>query len=393
MRDGFQIMDLDRHVMEPLAMWSDYLPPEMRRFAPRMTPVAPAGETLSARLDRLGEHALLPSPHVLSVDGEPLMRNVSEAAYIETALVAERRRKLLSAAANPEGQIAEMNATGVDAAVMLPTFAPFLVYNDDIPVDRSRAYARAYNRWLAGFCAVAPTRLIGAALLSRHDPIAMVRDLEEALGDGLRAVVLRPNPVRGRTLGAPAYERFWAECEKRSITVLLHEGTHTRVPTAGAERYESHFAQHACSHPMEAMMALLSLLDGGVFENHPLLRVGFLESGCGWLPYWLWRLDHIEFAQLAAEVRSRIRQPPSAYFQRQCWIALEPSEALLPEVIADIGAPRIVFGTDFPHLDHGPDIVDELLSRRSTIGDDALRTILWSSPAALMGMPPRSELT
>ncbi|MDP8999039.1 MAG: amidohydrolase, partial [Myxococcota bacterium] len=101
----------------------------MRDHAPSLTPVAPPGETLSVRLERLGEHALLRTPHVLSVAGQPLMRNVSEVAYIETALIADRRREFLSAAETPQGQLAAMDASGVDVAVMLPTFAPFLVFN------------------------------------------------------------------------------------------------------------------------------------------------------------------------------------------------------------------------------------------------------------------------
>lgn len=387
MRDGLRIMDLDRHVMEPLAMWREYLPIEMRDHAPRLAPISPLAETALARLKRLGEHALLPVPQVLTVDGKPLMRNVSEAAYIETGLAAERRRALLSAAETANGQLASMDASGVDVAVMLPTFAPFLVFDDEIPAERSRAYARAYNRWLTDLCSAEPARLLGAALLSRHDPEAMVGDLEQALREGAKAVVLRPNPVRGLVLGSAAYSRFWNACAHNSVTVLLHEGTHTRVMTAGADRFDSHFAQHACSHPMEMMMAMLSLIEGGVLERHSALRVGFLESGCGWSPYWLWRLDHMEYAQLSAEVRGRVTRAPSDYFRRQCWIAAEPNEAMLPEVVRHINASRVVFGTDFPHLDHGADIVDELLVRRSEVGEDALRAILWDNACQLMGMP------
>lgn len=381
-------MDVDRHVMEPVDMWPEYLPAAMRPYAPRFMSITPPAETLSDRLARLGEHALLPVPAVLGVDGEPLMRDVSEVAHIETGLVAAQRRHLLAAAETPEGHLADMDATGIDVAVMLPTFAPFLVYNDAISAERSRAYAHAYNRWLAAFCSAAPKRLVGAALLSRHAPSAMVEDLEASLGLGLKAVVLRPNPVQGRTLDHPDYDRFFAACAHQGATVLLHEGTHTRVPTAGADRFRSHFAQHACSHPMEMMMAFLALIEGGVLERHPSLNVGFLESGCGWLPYWLWRLDQMEFEQLRAEVRGRIERTPSEYFRRQCWIAIEPGEAMFDKLVAEIDPSRIVFGSDFPHLDHGTSITDEILAQSARIGDDALRALLWTSPSKLMRLSP-----
>lgn len=385
MRDGFKIMDVDRHVIEPIGMWREYLPPSFQYLAPELRSIDKEPETLERRVQRLGEHALLPSPHVPHVGDVPLMRGVSDVANIEVGLVASQRGALFQTAQTPEGQLRSMDATGVDLAVMLPTFAPFLAYNEAISSSESRAYTSAYNRWLGKFCKADPTRLVGAALISRHEPARMVEDLHEALEWGLRAVVLRPNPVGGRTLGSPDYARFWEICEERSLTILLHEGSHTRVATVGADRFHTHFAQHACSHPMEAMMAFLALLEGGVLETHPALRFGFLESGCGWLPYWLWRLDEVEYAQLRGEVRRTIVRPPSEYFRRQCWIAMEPSEAILKASVDAIGPANVVFGTDFPHPDHGPGIVGELLGQRKLLGDDALRSILWESPNRLMG--------
>lgn len=385
MRDGFRIIDVDRHVIEPVAMWRDYLPAHLQAYAPQVTAFGPP-ESLAARAERLGEHALLPTPPALSVAGKPVIP-IPEAAYIEFGLTAARRRDALVAAGTAAGQLAEMDASGVDIAVLFATYATYLVHDETIDTERSRGYARAYNRWLTDFCAQAPARLIGPAILSCHDPDAMVADLEQAIRDGARAVALRPNPIRGRTLSAPAHARFWAACAHHGVPVLFHESAFARVTAAGADRFDTWFGRHACSHPMEAMMALLSLIEGGVLEANPALRVGFFESGCGWLLYWLWRLDHLEYAQLRGEVRRHVRRPPSEYFQRQCWVALEPGERILDRVVADVGAPRLVFGSDFPHPDHEQGVVDELLAWRTSLGDDALRTILWDSPCALLGLP------
>src|SRR5262249_35606095 len=96
----------------------------------------------------------------------------------------------------------------------------------------------------------------------------------------------------------------------------------------------------------------------------------------------------VEYAQLQAEVRRRVRRPPSEYFQRQCWITLEPAEAMLDRVVADVGAPRIVFRADFPPLDHGLRMGGTMIAQRGPPGDDALREILWESPCRLMGVDP-----
>ena len=165
----------------------------------------------------------------------------------------------------------------------------------------------------------------------------------------------------------------------------LHEGTHAYLPTAGADRFETRFAQHACSHPMEQMMALLDLVEGGVLERHPALRVALLEAGCGWLPYWLWRLDE-EYAHLAGEVEERVRMKPSAYFRRHFLVGAEADEPLLPQVIEQVGEDSLLFGTDYPHLDHDEGQVARALALRGTIPDTALRKLLWDNAARLFGL-------
>lgn len=94
-------------------------------------------------------------------------------------------------------------------------------------------------------------------------------------------------------------------------------------------------------------MALFALIEGGVLERHPQLKVAFLESGCGWLPYWLWRLDE-EYENLSWEdkIKDNVKIKPSEYFRRQCFIAIEPSEPLLAETIEYIGTHNLIFDSD-----------------------------------------------
>jgi predicted TIM-barrel fold metal-dependent hydrolase len=181
---------------------------------------------------------------------------------------------------------------GVDIAFIYPTYGLWLFAIDSLPAEVMGAFVRAYNRWLLEeYCSYDPARLKGVAAVNQHDPEDMVKELHRMANLGWKAVFLRPNPVKGRILSDRAYEPFWTACEDLDMAVGIHEGTHSRLPTTGAERFNTRFALHACSHPMEQMMALLALIEGGVLERHRRLRVAFLESGCGWLPYWLWKLD------------------------------------------------------------------------------------------------------
>lgn len=385
MRNGFKILDIDRHVIEPLSMWSEYLPARLHEWAPVLQAFPPIDETLNERLERLGDDALLPTPPVPAVRGTPIYRGMNEAGYVALGAEALLRRQALAASATGPGQLANLDALGIDLAVLLPTYASYLVHDEDHPPEISRAYADAYNRWLCDVCSADRNRLRAAAMISCHEPEQMVADLEAALRLDPSAVVLRPNPIRRRTLAHPSYARFWQACAAQGLPVLLHEGTHARAATAGADRFTSRFGQHACSHPLEAMMGLLSLIEGGVFEDNPALRVALLEAGCGWLPYWLWRLDHVEYRHLRFEVAARVRKPPSSYFREQCWIAAEPGEPLLRGVVDCVGADRVVLGTDFPHLDHDVEAMDTQLGT-SGLDERIASAILWDNPARLLGM-------
>jgi predicted TIM-barrel fold metal-dependent hydrolase len=274
-----------------------------------------------------------------------------------------------------------MDEEGIDVAALLPTFAAALLSIDTMEGELAWAFAQAYNRWLRDFCSVAPQRLRGVGLISRHTPERMVADLEQIAAFGWTTVVLRPNPLKGRLLSDPAYEPFWSACEQLAINVVLHEGTHTRLPAAGADRFTTHFALHACSHPMEQMMALLALIEGGVLERHPQLYFAFLEAGAGWLPYWLWRLDEFEYRQVGGEVCEHVRLKPSEYFRRQCFVGIEPGEPHLLATLQWAGEGNVIFGTDFPHFDRDEAIVGQALKLQETWPARTLGKLLWDNAA------------
>jgi len=384
MKEGFRIIDADRHVVEPLHLWSTYLEPEFRQYAPKMG--APIDEPLEARVARLGARGLIPLLNMPTLDGKPLWNGMTEQAWIEISTTAYMRLGSVIRFDDPATYLADMDRTGVDISFLYPGHALLIEGFTQIEPAVASAFARAYNSWLRDFCALSPKRLRGIGLISLHDPARMLSELERVVSFGWKAVIVRPNPIHGRTLSDPAYEPFWAACERYSVAVTLHNSTESYVPSAGADRFKTHFALHACAHPMEQMMALLSLIEGGVLERHPRLRIAGLEGGCGWLPFWLWRLDELEYGYVKDEVAEHVRMKPSAYFRRQYFVALEPGEPMLPEVIRHVGEDNLLFGTDFPHPDHHLDAVDEVLALKGKLSEQTLRKILWDNPARLFGI-------
>jgi len=335
MLNGYKIIDADSHVIEPPAMWGQYLEPKFREFAPSAD-MKIKGEPISQKI----------SPQV-QAEGNKQMMQAHPHAYLNRY--------------NPESHVQSMTQMGIDVAFIYPNYGLWLFAIDSLPAEVMGAFVRAYNTWLyEEFCSYDPARLKGVAAVNQHDPEDMVKELHRMANS------------------------FWAACEDLDMAVGIHEGHWSRLPTTGADRFNTRFALHACSHPMEQMMALLALIEGGVLERHPQLRIGFLESGCGWLPYWLWRLDE-EYQVTPWEVKDRVRLMPSEYFRRQCFIAVEPSEPYLSRLIDYIGSDNIIFGSDYPHMDHKPDIVSQVLKLEKDLAKETVEKILADNPTRFYG--------
>ena len=78
-------------------------------------------------------------------------------------------------------------------------------------------------------------------------------------------------------------------------------------------------------------------------------------------------------------------QPPSFYFKRQCYASVECDEEPVKYTIDYLGNERLVFSTDFPHVDTKyPRAVERFLEL--PIGDEDKRKILWDNCATYYGM-------
>jgi uncharacterized protein len=389
MLKGYQVMDSDGHVIEPFEMWEKYLEPNFKEFAPSKGEDWLAKQTLLDVLGKVksGWKGNLPSPiKGMEIDGKGIFNKMPEELYAESSLHALKHySEAVVRKFDAPSQVKIMKKMGIDVSFLYPTIGLFLFAIDTMDPALAVALTRAYNNWLRDFCSYDTQTLRGVGAISLHSPEEMVTEMRRIAGFGWKAVLLRPNPVKGRILSDPLYEPFWTECERLGIAVSIHEGTHCQLPSTGADRFNTRFALHACSHPMEQMMAMLALIEGGVLERHPNLKVGFLEAGCGWLPYWLWRLDS-EYKNLAWEVKDNVKMKPSEYFRRQCFISIEPDEPYLQEVIRYIGEDNLIFGSDYPHVDHHPNIMKDVENLQNKLPEKTMKKILWDNASRFYGL-------
>ena len=155
--------------------------------------------------------------------------------------------------------------------------------------DWAVALARAYNDWLHhDFLSVSP-RFHGVALLATQEPLEAAKELERAVRDlGMVAGMLPGvmSPMRG--LGLPEFDPIYQMAERLDVPLAVHSGPAVEL---GLDHVQSFAGVYPLSHPFAQMQQLTSMMIYGVFERFTKLRVAFLESGCGWVPYLADRLD------------------------------------------------------------------------------------------------------
>jgi predicted TIM-barrel fold metal-dependent hydrolase len=374
MKDGFRVVDADRHIIEPADIWERYLEPAYRGRVQILGP---------GQGRRLVDGELVSDAFRLPGEGE--VRRYEQ--YDKIFSGDEKYRAVfgdaLAADFDPASNLRDMDREGVDVAVLFPTMGLYIIWKSDIDPQLSAAICRAYNNWLADYCSHDPTRLKGVMLIPLQDTQLAIEELRRASRElGLIGIFWRPNPVKDRKLDHPDYLPIYEAAAELGVAVCVHEGARTILPQAGNDRY-SEFGRHIACHPLEQMLASLTFCADGLLERIPDLRVGFMESGCGWLPFWLERIDeHWEHYSMG-RARST-SEPPSTYFKRQCFISAEAGEELVGVVAEHVSEDCIVMATDYPH----PDAVEKFPDR--TVGDltgnaelsaTLKRKILWDNPA------------
>ncbi|OCQ23347.1 hypothetical protein A7985_05225 [Pseudoalteromonas luteoviolacea] len=375
------IIDCDRHVMEPLEIWEQYCSPEIFNSMPVHFNLDDQ-KSQEERYKRTGIDIRL-SP-TFKLGEHPILSNWSEEQQIASALIRDESHETRASAMSSRNQVESMHKSGISKALMFPTFAMYIVNHDKITSEQSVNYAKAYNSWIQSYCE-SHQELLPVGMISRHDSELLVSQIQDIVKKGWNIITTRPEPILGKNLGHPDNDPFWAECEKHNIVICFHGGTHLQGQTVGMDRFESRFALHACSHPMEAQMAFVDLLESGVLERHPNLKFVFLEAGCSWVASWLWRLDNICYDEFPSLTKENIKKKPSEYFKQHCWVGVEIGEPLTDTLNA-IGHHKLLFGSDYPHPDHLHLNISDIPQLLPELSQQQIQDILEHNPKSLFNI-------
>ena len=319
-----------------------------------------------------------------------------------------RYTEVRPAAYNAKARLEDMAADGIDQSVLYPTFLLGIQSHRD--VDFATAQCRAYNDWVSDHVSDGDGRLFAAAVLPQQDLDRAAAEIRRAAElPGVVAVFIRPNPTADwKQFNDPVYDPIWRAASDTGLPVGLHPflaadlpgaciGMHfNRLGTSAAPLPEEggadvnidniYFTQ-ALSNPFDMMSSMAFLLAGGVCERFPGLKLIFLEANGGWLVPWLERLDH--HAEIFSWDVPWLKERPSDYFRRQCWISFDADESTLAFTANSplCGADRIIWASDYPHPDAKyPGVTAELAEAIEGLTKEQQALIAGENAVALYGL-------
>jgi len=290
--------------------------------------------------------------------------------------------------AKPEGsedQLAAMDQDGIDVMVLYPT-AGLHVGALHEP-DFATSITRAYNDWLYHFCKRNPARLKFVALLAPQDPKAAADELERAVTQrGAVGGVLPTYLPQSPDFGDSRYDPIYAAAERLGVGLGFHTGT--SADSLGGLRFRKFLSAHTIDHPAEQMMALIATIIGGVFERFPTLKIAYLESGAGWVPYMMDRLDE-EVEKRGADEASYLTKLPSEYVQSgRIFFGVECGEKTIPDAVRWGLGHTLLYSSDYPHWDGDWPHTVKIVRERTDLSDTTKQKMLHDNVARFYGLQP-----
>jgi predicted TIM-barrel fold metal-dependent hydrolase len=377
-RLGFEgAVDADGHILEPPDLWETYLEPRYRDRALRLR----LDDDGLEELEIGGERSKLSRggfPSTLGAMGDPDLRSIQldpERTYLSEAPYGSM---------DPGERLELLDAEGIDAAVLYTTVGLLWEAELEDP-ELSQAYTRAYNRWICEFCAGSP-RLVPTAHLSLSDPAAAAQELERAVGDGARGAYVAPFTHDAKPLGHPDNHAVFAAAQDLDVPFAIHptfEPQWTKGTRMGAWENVRKLRLLASVTASDGVRhQFTTLFDHGVFDLFPRLKVVVLESGGGWIGYWLDRIDAV-YGHTFIGTRVPLEAKPSDYFRERCWISCDPDERTIPALAERFGADRFLWASDFPHADHTPEYIGDLEELAGAFGEEDRRLFLGDNARRL----------
>lgn len=337
-----RIISADSHVTIPGAMVHTHLPSALRDKVTEAE-AAMAARMLEAKPQKAAQAELTAERAQMAAMSQ--MPNMGKGAP-------------WPAAGRPGGhdaveRLKDMDLDGV-AAEILYVGAPGLAAAGDLDPGERVQVTKAVNSAAMEWASIDPKRLMPVYTLPINNIAASVAEVERIVAENGKAVQV---PLLAREMGVPAYwdtyyDPLWDILSQTGIPVSQHVGGSSYLMGTVMPEDPTPFKGIFQSLPPIFMAECLAgWMVSGVLERFPELNIVLVESGIGWIPYFLERLDTMvgnhgwdTFPEKA------ISEMPSHYWYNNIAATFE-QDLVGIKLLDELGIENLLWATDYPHPD------------------------------------------
>jgi predicted TIM-barrel fold metal-dependent hydrolase len=365
---SYPIISADSHITEAPETYRDFIDAKWRDKAPRME-----------YIDKIGDAFLI----------EGFNRPVALGLVAAAGKPAEELRisgvrfdELHRGGWDPDARMADQVRDGVDAEVIYPTVGMVLCNHPDM--EYKKACFDAYNRWIAEYCGRHPARLLGCGQTAMRSPEEGIEDLKSIKALGLRGVMMPGNPAV-EDYDSRAYDKFWEAAIELGLPISFHILTDRNYAFGVRVRGPAMNGFLGIVRGCQDIMGTLVL--GGVFERHPQLKIVCVEADAGWVPHYMYRMDHAyKRHRNWLPAGQELSKLPSEYFRENIYTTFQDDWVAFR--VADLmNWRRLMWANDFPHSDSTWPWSQEMLAEHTRhLTEEQRQAILCDNVAQLYGI-------
>jgi len=282
-----------------------------------------------------------------------------------------------------DARLTTMDRQGVSKIWLFPTLG--MLYEELLKHDPEGVgiMFTAFNRWLLedwGFDHA--DRIFAGPYISLASVEWACSELEWAVANGARVIVMRPAaPTTANGQRSPfdtMYDPFWARVNEAGITTVIHAGDSGYSSNGYAnDSFSAQFSGGGWKPSIKSFAIeraaqdfIITSVFEKLFDRFPNLRMASVENGSEFL------------GDACNKLTSTAKKMPGYFTEdpvetlRRFWSINPFWEDDVHEVARIMGADRVLFGSDWPHIEGMPNPLDYLPELKAFDDVDRRRILL-----------------
>jgi predicted TIM-barrel fold metal-dependent hydrolase len=378
-KDSLILISVDDHIAEPADMFDAHVPAKFKDLAPRVVHEEQGTQQWyygKIRGRNMGLNAVAGKPRE--------MYNFDANRYDE----------MRPGCYNADERVRDMNAGGVLAGLNFPNWTGFSgqVLNQGPDPAVNLVMIKAYNDWhVDEWCGEHRGRFIPCGILPLFDVDEAAKEIKRLAGKGCHAVTFSENP---EALNMPSihsdywYPMFKAASEN-NVVLCAHLGSSSRSPLISTDAPPS---ARLTASSIATAYTLVELMWARFWADFPDLRISLTEGDIGWIPYFLWRAEHVyerHSGWTGATFPAGLSGPADVFKKHiyACFI----SDKVGARLIDFFNEDNLFWESDYPHSDSswplGP---EDVMATMGHLSDETINKITHANAMRAYSFDPFS---